>query len=165
VIFDRSVRVRVLDTISGGISQPGSEHGVNLPSKEEYPAALEVLVVDDEPLIRWSLGRGLSRRGHHVAEAGSRDDVIRQLESGPARFDVVVLDYRLPDVQSLALLREIRQRAPASAILMMTAHGDAQMREEALALGARAVIDKPFQVNDVVSLVESPPPMHRLPHV
>jgi len=62
-------------------------------------------------------------------------------------------------------LREIRQMAPASAILMMTAHGDAQMREEALALGARVVIDKPFQVSDVVSLVESPPPTHRLSHV
>ena len=155
----------MLDAISGGISQPGSEHGVNLPSGGEYPAVLEVLVVDDEPLIRWSLGRGLSRRGHHVAQAGSRAEAIQQLESSLARFDVVVLDYRLPDVQTLALLREIRQMAPASAILMMTAHGDAQMREEALALGARVVIDKPFQVSDVVSLVESPPPTHRLSHV
>jgi DNA-binding NtrC family response regulator len=163
VIFDMSVTVRALDGLLGGISQLAPEPGVNLPTTGEYPAALEVLVVDDEPLIRWSLRRGLTRRGHQVVEAGSRADAIRQLESDPARFDVVVLDYRLPDEQTLALLREIRQMAPASAIFMMTAYGDALMREQALALGARIVIDKPFQVNEVVSLVESPPPMHVFP--
>jgi DNA-binding NtrC family response regulator len=137
---------------------------VNLPARGEYSAALEVLIVDDEPLIRWSLGRGLTRRGHHVVEAGSRADTIRQLESDPARFDVIVLDYRLPDEDTLALLRDVRQMAPGAAILMMTAHGDAAMQEHALTLGARIVIDKPFQVNEVVSLVESPPPMRQLPH-
>ena len=128
-------------------------------SDGKFPTVLDVMIVDDEPLIRWSLRRGLTRRGHQVAEAGDGAEALRQLRADPHRFSVIVLDSWLPDVQNLTLLKEIRQIAPSPAILIMTAFGDAQMRDEALALGARVVIDKPFQVNDVVSLVESPPPM------
>jgi len=163
VILEASVTVQALDERLGGISELAPERGVNLPTTGKYPAVLDVLVVDDEPLIRWSLRRGLTRRGHQVVEAGSRAEAMREIESEPARFDVVVLDYRLPDEQTLALLRDIRHMAPASAVFMMTAYGDALMRDEALALGARIVIDKPFQVNEVVSLIESPPPMHTFP--
>jgi DNA-binding NtrC family response regulator len=119
--------------------------------------AVDVLVVDDEPLIRWSLRRGLVKRGHRVVEAGGAGEALARLAAEPGRFQVIVLDYRLPDRQDLSLLREIREIAPKCAILMMTAYGEAQMRAEALALGARVVIDKPFQVNAVVALVESPP--------
>jgi two-component system response regulator (stage 0 sporulation protein F) len=138
------------------------------PTGGKFPAPLDVLVVDDEPLIRWSLKRGLSKRGHRVAEAGNGQDALRQIEADPQQFDVIVLDYRLPDVQHLDLLEQIRRLAPATAILMMTAYGEPATRERAIALGARVVIDKPFQVSDVVSLVESPPPMTSvpfLPHV
>jgi DNA-binding NtrC family response regulator len=117
----------------------------------------DVLIVDDEPLIRWSLRRGLVQRGHHVAEAGDGAEALRQIAADPTRFGVVVLDYRLPDTEDLSLLRDIRRLAPAAAVLMMTAFGDVQMRSDALALGARIVIDKPFQVSAVVALVESPP--------
>jgi DNA-binding response OmpR family regulator len=121
-------------------------------------APVEVLLVDDEPLIRWSLRRGLSQRGHHVVEAGTAAEALARLGAGPGPFDVVVLDYRLPDSQDLSLLQEIRRLAPSTVVLMMTAYGDEQMRSDALALGARIVIDKPFQVHAVVALVESPPP-------
>ncbi len=134
------------------------------PTDGKFPAVLEILLVDDEPLIRWSLRRALSQRGHCVTEAGDAAEALRQIEADPGRFGVVVLDYRLPDMQSLRLLREVRQLAPASAVFMMTAYGDAQMRADALALGARVVIDKPFQVSAVVSLLESPPPLRPLPH-
>ncbi len=131
----------------------------------KFPAPLEVLIVDDEPLIRWSLRRGLTQRGHRVAEAGDRTEALRQISAEGARFNVVLLDYRLPDVTHLALLKEVREMAPDTVVLMMTAYGDAPMREEAFALGARVVIDKPFQVNVVVSMVEAPPPPNApLPH-
>ena len=123
----------------------------------EFSAPAHVLIVDDEPLIRWSLRKGLVQRGHDVVEAGDAAGALACLTAEPGRFTVVLLDYRLPDRQDLTLLRDIRRLSPASAVLMMTAYGDAQMRTEAVALGARAVIDKPFQVSAVISLVESPP--------
>lgn len=123
-------------------------------SAEDSPS-LNVLVVDDEPLIRWSLRTGLSRRGHQVTEAGDGAGALKLLSAGPDQFHVVLLDYRLPDRQDLSLLRDIRRVCPSCAVIMMTAFADQPMRDEALTIGARAVIDKPFQVAAVVSMVES----------
>ena len=118
-------------------------------------ANMEVLVVDDEPLICWSLRRGLRQRGHIVSEAGTATDALKLISAEPNRYDAVVLDYRLPDRQDLTLLADVRHLAPNAAVLMMTAYGDKAMRDEALELGAAAVVDKPFQVDAFVSLVES----------
>jgi DNA-binding NtrC family response regulator len=122
----------------------------------ENPAGLSVLVVDDEPLIRWSLNKGLTRRGHDVVEARTGAEALQSIGTTPDRFAVVLLDFRLPDRQDLTLLADVRRRLPKAAVIMMTAYGDADMRSGALALGARAVIDKPFQVNALIALIESP---------
>ena len=113
---------------------------------------LRVLVVDDEPLIRWSLSEALAESGHSVTEAEDGESAVRALnEDGP--FDVVVLDYRLPDSNDLNLLTTIRDQAPASAVIMMTAYGMPEVTSGALALGAYRVVSKPFEVHDVVALV------------
>ncbi len=119
------------------------------------PSGLSVLVVDDEPLIRWSLRKGLTRSGHDVAEAGTAGEALALIDDQPNRFHVVILDYRLPDRRDLSLLKDVRDRLPAATVLLMTAYGDADMRAQALTLGALTVIDKPFQVSALVSLVES----------
>lgn len=124
-----------------------------IPSRivKESPL-LRVLVVDDEPLIRWSLSEALAESGHSVIEAADGESAIRALHSdGP--FDVVVLDYRLPDSNDLNLLTTIRQRAPNSAVIMMTAYGTPEITGAALALGAYRVVSKPFEVPDLVALV------------
>jgi DNA-binding NtrC family response regulator len=128
---------------------------MNSPHTGENFSILDVLVVDDETLIRWSLRQGLSRRGHRVTEAGDGAQALEALSIDAGRFDVVILDFRLPDCQDLTLLAEVRQRAPRAAVWMMTAFGDTSMRAGALALGARAVIDKPFQVNSFIARIES----------
>lgn len=117
--------------------------------------AVDVLVVDDEPLIRWSLKTGLTRRGHRVTEAADGATALKLVTEHPARFNVVLLDYRLPDRQDLSLLRDIRQAGPTCRVIMMTAFADQSMREEAVSIGALAVIDKPFQVAAVIEMVEA----------
>ena len=113
---------------------------------------LRVLVVDDEPLIRWSLSEMLAESGHSVKEAADGASAIRALnEHGP--FDVVLLDYRLPDSNDLELLLTIRRMAPQSAVIMMTAYGTPEMTSGALALGAYRVVPKPFEVHDLVTLI------------
>jgi len=119
------------------------------------PSGLSVLVVDDERLIRWSLRTGLNRHGHQVAEAETAAQALQLIATEPRPFRVVILDYRLPDRRDLTLLAEVRRLLPDAAVLMMTAYGDGDMRAQAFALGARAVVDKPFQVSEFVSLVES----------
>jgi DNA-binding NtrC family response regulator len=127
----------------------------NISHAAEKPAPLSVLVVDDEPLIRWSLRQGLAERGHDVVTAATGDDALREISHATRSFDVVILDYRLPDRQDLTLLDDVRSLSPLSVVMMMTAFGDDTMRTGASERGARAVVDKPFQVKNFVSLVES----------
>jgi DNA-binding NtrC family response regulator len=116
---------------------------------------LSVLVVDDEPLIRWSLRQGLTKRGHRVVEAGTAAETLHLLSAVRPVFDVVILDYRLPDRRDLSLLKAAREMAPSAAFLMMTAYSEPGMSEEAAAFGARAVVGKPFQIDAFMSLIES----------
>ena len=116
---------------------------------------LRVLVVDDEPLIRWSVRQGLMQRGHTVAEAACGAEAVTLLRQAPDCFDVVILDYRLPDSRDLALLDEVRRLAPASTVVMMTAYADERVKTEAVDHGALAVLGKPFRVGALVSLIES----------
>ncbi len=113
---------------------------------------LRVLVVDDEPLIRWSLSEVLAESGHSVTEAADGASAVRAL-TGDGPFDVVLLDYRLPDSNDLNLLLTIRRQAPQSAVIMMTAYGTAEMMSDALALGVYRVVAKPFEVHDLVALI------------
>jgi DNA-binding NtrC family response regulator len=121
----------------------------------EKPARLAILVVDDEPLILWSLRKALVTRGHEVVTAGTAAEAVTALTGAAQPFSVVVLDYRLPDRQDLTLLEDVRRTSPASAVLMMTAFADDGMRAGALERGVRAVVDKPFLVKSFVSLIES----------
>ena len=111
-----------------------------------------MLVADDELLIRWSIRETLQQAGHSVTEAETARSVRRELAAG-SHPDVVLLDLRLPDSRGLDLLRDVRQMAPESAVVMMTAYGTPEVEAEALALGAYRVINKPFDVASVVPLV------------
>jgi DNA-binding NtrC family response regulator len=111
-----------------------------------------VLVVDDEPLIRWSLTETLEQAGHTVAEAPDGASAARSV-TGPEPFDVVVLDYRLPDSNDLTLLKTIRNASPAPAVVMMTAFGASDIAASALALGAYCIVPKPFEVDHMAMLV------------
>jgi DNA-binding NtrC family response regulator len=126
----------------------------NDPRTGENPAHLSVLIVDDEPLIRWSLKEALRSHGHDVATAANGAEALA-LVASPGQFDVVILDYRLPDRRDLSLLDDIQLASPHSAVFMMTAFADDDMRAGAQERGVRAVIGKPFQVKSFVSLIES----------
>lgn len=117
------------------------------------PAHLHVLIVDDEPLIRWCLAETLADAGHSVAEAGDGETAVRLVTDDGEFFDVVVLDYRLPDSTDLDLLASIRRAAPKSAVIMMTAYGNPDLAAGALELGAYRVVPKPFEVRDMAELV------------
>jgi DNA-binding NtrC family response regulator len=143
----------------GAISRPGAAAGERTASNPtelgEISAPLTVLVVDDEPLIRWSLNKGLSRRGHAVVEARTGAEALQSIQAAPDGFRIVILDFKLPDRQDLTLLAQVRELLPRAVVVMMTAYGDGDMRSGALALGALAVIDKPFQVSKLIALIES----------
>jgi DNA-binding NtrC family response regulator len=131
----------------------GARWGIFPPAVKFFMAsALHVLVVDDELLIRWSVSQTLAAAGHSVVQASDARSALDALTSmGPV--DVVLLDYRLPDSDDLALLQKIRHAAPAAAVVMMTAYGTPEMITGALALGARTVMTKPFDMHDLPAMV------------
>ena len=114
-----------------------------------HHSRLRVLVVEDEPLIRWSIAETLAREGHTVLEADDAESAIRTVGDMPEPADVVLLDYRLPDSNDLTLLATIRRLAPSSAVVMMTAYGTPDVTRGALELGAYGVVDKPFDMHDL----------------
>ena len=117
------------------------------------PQPSRVLVVDDELLIRWSLGEALTAAGYTVIEGKDAAEARKALRDEEHRPDLVVLDYRLPDSDDLGLLTTIRREAPTVPVILMTAHGTAEVVEGALSLGAYRVVSKPFEVHDMASLV------------
>jgi len=105
-----------------------------------------VLVVDDERLVRWSLGERLRGDGMEVLEAASTGEAIEQAARNP---DAVVLDYRLPDGDGISVLKRLRQADPDLPVIMLTAHKDAETIVAAMKAGATDYVTKPFEVNDV----------------
>lgn len=122
-------------------------------------ATLRVLVVDDEPLIRWSVSETLGQAGHKVTEASDGASALRSLAIGPPP-DVVLLDFRLPDSRDLTLLADVRRRAPSAAVVMMTAFGETDVADGAEALGACRVIDKPVDMRELDGIVRAAAASH-----
>ncbi len=125
----------------------------NIPFMEKKSAPT-VLVVDDEALIRWSLAEMLGERGYTVTEAGDGRMAVAAIEGAEEPFDVVLLDYRLPDSADLRLLEKVRRLAPTSQVIMITAHSSPELAQGAAALGAYRVISKPFEVESLAALVK-----------
>ena len=121
-----------------------------MPAKN--PASLRVLIVDDESLIRWSLAETLGRQGWVVTEASDAKSALRLVADAREPFDVVVLDFRLPDSSDLGLLSRIRTVSPLSQVILMTAFGTPELLDHARQLGAVAIVHKPFDLAEVSAL-------------
>jgi len=113
-------------------------------------SARRVLIVDDEPLIRWSLAERLRGDGYDIAEAGTAAQAIELAEQG---FDLVLLDYRLPDGDGLGVLRQLRDVDPDTLVIMLTAHTIIETVVEAMRTGAFDYATKPFDLDDVAMRV------------
>ena len=109
--------------------------------------------MDDEALIRWSVAETLGERGYDVTEAGDARMALAAVDGASEPFDVVLLDYRLPDSSDLRLLATLKKRMPGSQIIMMTAYSSPELAQGAMALGAFRVISKPFEVDNLAALI------------
>ena len=107
---------------------------------------LRVLVVEDEDLIRWAVGEALMADGHTVIEAADAASARHLAQEASEPFNVIVLDFRLPDSSDFQLLQDLKTCSPSSAVVMMTACGDPALTAAALGLGACCVLDKPFDL-------------------
>jgi CheY-like chemotaxis protein len=115
------------------------------------PAALPILVVDDEKNIRLLLTEALAEAHYAVEAVESGEEALARV-SGRG-YALVLLDLHLPGLDGLAVLREIERLRPELPVLLMTAHGTIEAAVEAVQSGARRFILKPFTVEEIRGLV------------
>jgi DNA-binding NtrC family response regulator len=112
-----------------------------------------VLVIDDEPLIRWSLSEAIRDAGYPVEVAATGVDAHAALATLGGQRLVIVLDLRLPDVVDLSLLRALRSQRPDAPVLVLSAWASSDVAAAAMQAGAARVLKKPFDVGSVVAAV------------
>jgi CheY-like chemotaxis protein len=113
----------------------------------------QVLIVDDEETLTWSLAKSLShdRETYEVTTVNDGETAIATFED--QTFDVVVLDIRLPGISGLDVLVKIKEKKPATKVIIMTAYGSLDVKERARARGSLFYIEKPFEIEQMRGLI------------
>lgn len=114
---------------------------------------VNVLVVDDEPLICWALKRRFSGRHMSVHAVGNCVEALGELRE--KQYGLVLLDIHLPDGNGLDLLKEIHEISPGTKVIVISADGTEQNRQRAFSGGASQFIEKPFNINDITRVIKS----------
>jgi CheY-like chemotaxis protein len=110
-----------------------------------------ILVVDDEPAFREMVKLVLEDEGHEVLAAANGVEALKTLRSRIGDLSLVVLDLRMPGIDGLAVLDEIRAMAADLPVLVTTGYADVMEKQEAIRKGAGFVLEKPYRVNDLKS--------------
>jgi DNA-binding NtrC family response regulator len=106
-----------------------------------------ILVVDDEPRLGKLSAEMLELDGHEVARAGGGREALVRLAA--ERFDVVVTDLRMPELDGIAVLKAARALPAPPEVILMTAFGSAQSAVEAMRAGAADYVTKPFSMDEL----------------
>lgn len=129
-------------------------------SKPSEGKGERILILEDEKLIRWSLREKLTASGYTVTEAEAGGPAMEFLEK--EAFDLLLLDYRLPDTDGLTLLRICRERWPDMLVIMMTAYSSVEGAVTAMRLGAYDYLNKPFKVEEMLHTIRKALETNRL---
>jgi DNA-binding NtrC family response regulator len=111
----------------------------------------EILVVDDDARMRELVSKVLAREGYSVRPLPRGQDVLQALEEGPA--DLVISDIRMPEMDGLTLLQEVKRVAPETSVLLMTAFGSIDTAVQAIKAGAYDYLTKPFKMDEIIVVV------------
>jgi len=112
---------------------------------------IRVLIVDDEEEFVESAVKRLATRGLQAAGATSGMQALELSES--QEFDVVILDVRMPHMDGIATLRELKKRHPLMEIIMLTGHGSVDSGIKGLQLGAYNYIMKPAKIDELIKQI------------
>lgn len=111
-----------------------------------------ILVVDDEDALRTVLSSELINEGYDIKTASDGDEAIGVLDTG--RFDMVLLDIKMPRVSGFEVLKHIRQNHAGTKVVMLTAFADLKNAIESKKLGADDFVSKPYDLVDLLTTIE-----------
>jgi DNA-binding NtrC family response regulator len=116
-------------------------------------AKMNVLVVDDEEVVRRSHLRVLSGECCQVEAVGDGEQALKAMAARP--FDVVLLDLRMPGIDGMSVLRTMKERWPESEVVMITGYPSVDTAKEAIRLGACRYLAKPLAPWEVIEAANS----------
>src|SRR5262245_16250805 len=111
-----------------------------------------ILIADDEDGLRWVLEKGFRGAGYQVQAVRDGTSALAELESQP--FDRVLPDVRMPGIDGLALLKQLRDKRPDVQVVIMTAHGTMETAVQAMQDGAYDYLAKPFDLDEALLVAE-----------
>jgi DNA-binding NtrC family response regulator len=114
---------------------------------------ITVLLVDDEVPFVEALGRRLTKRGVKVQGVHSGPEALEALASHPS-IDVIVLDVKMPGLDGIETLKEIKRRHPLVEVIMLTGHATVQSAIDGMKLGAFDYLMKPCEIDDLMAKLE-----------
>jgi DNA-binding response OmpR family regulator len=112
-------------------------------TRENPSMSARILIVDDEPHIRTVMRLALESSGYEIGEASSGEEGLDRLAEGP-KWDIVLLDERMPGIDGLETLRRLRRDDPNAIVIMVTAFASIELAVEAMKLGATDFVRKPM---------------------
>jgi DNA-binding NtrC family response regulator len=111
----------------------------------------KILIVDDEPIIRESLGEFLAQEGFAVTVCGSAEDSLAQAQA--TCFDLVLCDVQLPGIDGLELLHRLLKISPETFVILITAYGTVESAVAAFQRGAHDYLMKPILLDEVLAKI------------
>jgi len=112
-----------------------------------------ILLVDDEAVFANNMSKLLTRRGYQVTAVNSGDEALRALMDTP--FDVMVLDLKMPGMDGIATMHEMKKLGLFTEVLILTGHGSIDTALEAIQIGAYDYVTKPCEIAELVSKIEA----------
>jgi DNA-binding NtrC family response regulator len=111
-----------------------------------------ILAIDDEQNICRLIQNEFTLEGYEVSMAYNGKEGLRLFEQ--KKFDVVILDIKLPQLNGMEVLKRIKQKSAATEVVMITGYGDIQSAVNSLKLGARDYLTKPFKLDELLTIVK-----------
>ncbi len=113
---------------------------------------IRLLLVDDEAEFTSGLGKVMRRRGMEVEVAGDGETALKLASSSP--FQVVLLDIKMPGLDGIQVLKELKQITPSTEVILMTGHLSANEENEGTKAGAFAYLLKPHPIQDLMVVIQ-----------
>jgi DNA-binding response OmpR family regulator len=113
----------------------------------------KILLVDDEVVFTTNMSKLLTNRGYKVTAANSGDAAIQALEK--ENYDVVVLDLKMPGMDGITTLKEIKKLGFFTETLILTGHGSMDTAFKAIEMGAYDYVTKPCEIAELVAKIEA----------
>jgi len=117
-------------------------------------AALRILAVDNEPSVTFSLRYIFTGPRYEISAVENGDAALARLDSGSERFDIIIVDQKMPHMTGVELVEEMRKRGITSKIMVLSAHISSEIRTAYERMDVHVMFSKPFDIGQLRSAVD-----------